>query len=164
MYVLSSQIRGKFAHKYSLILFANQKFILKPVCTPKCLIISNEREKIILFFIVISCRFTYALRSASCTVYRYIHKKFNPPVTSNWVYNCTTRSRSRNRKERSLGDYGKKSIDICFHSLQKSCLPRVAWYTCSQWLVLPDVTIFLVQTDAKAAPFCHITRPWRFSY
>jgi len=23
----------------------------------------------------------------------------------------------------------KKSIGICFHSLQKSCLPRVAWYT-----------------------------------
>jgi len=34
--------------------------------------------------------------------------------------------------------------------------------SCSRWLVLSDVTIFLAQTDVRAAPSCHITRPWRF--
>lgn len=154
-------------HKYSRILLASKKTMYETYLYFKTKLISSSKwEKIILLFIVTSCRFTCmrrALQVAGYIVHRYIHKKFNPPVTSCWVYDRATRSRSRNR-EHSLSSHGKKSIGICFHSLQKSCLPRVARYTCSRWLVLPDVTIFLVQTDAKAAPFCHITCPWRFSY
>lgn len=93
----------------------------------------------------------------SCNAcYRYMHKKFNPPVTSRWVYDRTTRNHFRERKEHA-SNHGKKSIDVCFHSLQKSCLLRVARYTCSRWLVLSDVTIFLAQTNVWTTPLCHIT-------
>lgn len=87
--------------------------------------------------------------------YWYIRKKFNPPVTSRWLYDRATRNHFRERKEHT-SNHGKKFVDVCFHSLQKSCLLRVAQYTCSRWLVLSDVTIFLAQTNARAAPMCHI--------
>jgi hypothetical protein len=68
--------------------------------------------------------------------YRYIHKKFNPPVTSRWVYDRATASHSGER-EGYASKHGKKSIHVCFHSLQKSCLLRVARY------IVQPVTCFV---------------------
>lgn len=162
-------------HKYSL----TSSQVRKAVNTEAYIRISKytqlliaHREKITFCVCVfLSWYHRDSLRSCSlwtdsCTVcYRYIHKKFNPPVTSRWVYDRTTRNHFRERKEHA-SNHGKKSIDVCFHSLQKSCLLHVARYTCSRWLVLSDVTIFFTQTNAKVALLCHITlvRPWRFCY
>lgn len=97
------------------MLLANKKSILKLICASKCLITVNEKRSFL---------WSYIHRILQVASIYSIHLSLRVEF-----YDRTTRSRSRNREERFSERMEKTSIGICFHSLQKSCLPRVAWYT-----------------------------------
>lgn len=102
--------------------------------------ISNERERDCLLSIAMEIRLYTMLReNRQFQRYRYVPSiKNSIHLSSRGGFMIVRQGVTPGReREGCASNHGKKSIHVCFHSLQKSCLPRVVWY------IVQPVTCFV---------------------